>query len=473
MPIKLAILFTFLFYRTVHAQNTFEKIIDTLGCASASCIQETFDNGYVFCGTSTYGGNDVIVVKLDSFGTIEWAKVYGGPGMEGATHIEQTPDSGYMVNAIYDVGLNSKCWLLRLDINGDTLWTQTYSAGTGSTTPSSTNSMASYNSTIYAMTGHFISQPIANISSYFNSVIGNGFPLGNKVYNYSAFGTEAYAINYTFDGGFIISAAYGTTSSLNDFYLIRTNAFGDTLWTKTYDNSQNDAGMAVQQTADSGFIVAGYTRYTISVNNIYLIKTDSNGDTLWTRQITDTITANAKSVHQTSDGGYIIVGVVAVPPTNTGNIYLIRTDSNGDTLWTRQYGDSLPDLGYFVRQTVDGGYIVSGTGAKGGAYGAYVIKTDSLGILNSGTGLTEVNNPFFFDFYPNPTSGIFYFRVNGVSGQNAFITFYNMIGQHVFSSGVISNTAVQVDLTGIPDGMYAVSLRTNTNTYTKKIILQH
>lgn len=85
-------------------QITFEKIIDTLGCVSANCIQETFDGGYVFGGTTSLGGNDVIIVKLDSAGTIDWVKIYSGPSMEGATYIEQTPDSGYMVNAIYDVG---------------------------------------------------------------------------------------------------------------------------------------------------------------------------------------------------------------------------------------------------------------------------------------------------------------------------------------------------------------------------------
>jgi len=111
-----------------------------LACASAHCVQETFDGGYVFCGKSDLGGNDVIIVKLDSIGTIEWARVYGGPSIEAASYIEQTPDSGYIVNALYDGGgLNAKSWLLRLDVNGDTLWTQTLSAGFGSTIVNNAN----------------------------------------------------------------------------------------------------------------------------------------------------------------------------------------------------------------------------------------------------------------------------------------------------------------------------------------------
>ena len=90
------------------SQNTFEKVIDTLGSAGALCIQETFDGGYVYCGTSSLNGNDVMIVKLDSIGIIEWVKTYSGPGIEGAMYMEQLTDSGYMVNAVYDAGLFSK-----------------------------------------------------------------------------------------------------------------------------------------------------------------------------------------------------------------------------------------------------------------------------------------------------------------------------------------------------------------------------
>ena len=71
----------------VQAQNTFEKIIDTLGSAEAYSIQETFDGGYVFTGTNSVNGGEVLVTKLDSIGTIEWVKTFDGPGAEGGTYI--------------------------------------------------------------------------------------------------------------------------------------------------------------------------------------------------------------------------------------------------------------------------------------------------------------------------------------------------------------------------------------------------
>ncbi len=72
---------------TIAQPNTFEKIIDTLGCYYASCIKETFDGGYIIAGSSWYMNNDVAIVKLDSLGKIEWAKTYDGGGMDGALRV--------------------------------------------------------------------------------------------------------------------------------------------------------------------------------------------------------------------------------------------------------------------------------------------------------------------------------------------------------------------------------------------------
>ncbi|HPA31209.1 MAG TPA: hypothetical protein PLV14_06380, partial [Bacteroidia bacterium] len=154
---KIALFITFLFCNTtLFAQNTFEKIIDTLGSGGANCIQETYDGGYIYGGVCSLNGNDAIIVKLDSIGTIEWVKTYSGPSIEGVLYLEQIPDSGYMVNALYDGGANSKSWLLRLDANGDTLWTKTFSVGIGPTLPPQQNSMASVNNVIYGLSGYYI-----------------------------------------------------------------------------------------------------------------------------------------------------------------------------------------------------------------------------------------------------------------------------------------------------------------------------
>ncbi|HNL33753.1 MAG TPA: hypothetical protein PKM53_03385, partial [Bacteroidia bacterium] len=360
--IKIILIIVLLSSLKAKAQNTFEKIIDTLGSAGAYSIQETFDGGYVFCGGSIYNGNDVCIVKLDSAGTIEWAKIYSGPSMEGANYIEQTPDSGYMVNAVYDIGVPfARSWLLRLDANGDTLWTKVLSGGTGATIPSMVNSMASVNNAIYGLTGYFEQDTMPIVPRvFFIAVLSNGLVAANKTYNYSStLSSDARAIDKTYDNGFIMAGAGATSSQYGDIYVIRTNAYGDTLWTRTYDKSTSDAAMDVKQTTDSNFIIAAITYdTTVYKNNIYLIKTDAAGDTLWTKKYFYPLHQVVYSIDQTTDGGYIMTG--NTDNSNGRSLYLIKTNATGDTLWTRTYNPNIDNYGYFVRQTKDGGFIICG-----------------------------------------------------------------------------------------------------------------
>jgi len=444
--------------------NTFEKIIDTLGCELAACIQQTFDGGYVFCGKSSFGGNDAIIVKLDSMGTIEWAKVYSGPGIEAASYIEQTPDSGFMVNALYDGGLS---WLLRLDPDGDTLWTKTYSVGTGATYVNLGNSMASLNNSIYGLTGYLSPQPVNY--AYLISAMSNGFQLSNKIYNTSIYSTGSYAIEKTFSGGFIISAWYGTSLLSQDFYLLLTDALGDTIWTRTYDYSQGDIGKDIKQTSDSGFIIAGVTWNNLTFNyNIYLIKTDADGDTLWTKLYSNPNEQGIYSIANANDGGFIIVGV---SPNGTLNpdVYLIKTDQKGDTIWTKFYGGPSSDQGFFVMPTIDNGYIIGGTGCINNKCGAYIIKTDSLGVVHSGTGIAELNNPFEFSVFPNPSSGGISFRCRGLPPSGAQLHVINITGQTVYSQKIFNGTHHQE--LSLPSGIYVVLLTFNHKKIPLRIII--
>jgi len=467
--IKIILIIVLLSSLKAKAQNTFEKIIDTLGSAGAYSIQETFDGGYVFCGGSIYNGNDVCIVKLDSAGTIEWAKIYSGPSMEGANYIEQTPDSGYMVNAVYDIGVPfARSWLLRLDANGDTLWTKVLSGGTGATIPSMVNSMASVNNAIYGLTGYFEQDTMPIVPRvFFIAVLSNGLVAANKTYNYSStLSSDARAIDKTYDNGFIMAGAGATSSQYSDIYVIRTNGYGDTLWTRTYDKSTSDAAMDVKQTTDSGFIVVSIIYDTIVYKyNIYLIKTDTAGDTIWTKQYFSQYEQVIYSVQQTIDNGYIMTGY-----SNTAvgrSLYLIKTDYTGNTLWTRRYNPNINNYGYFVRQTKDGGFIICGATSTG----SYIIKTDSLGMVGNGTGIAEVNNPFDFSVYPNPSSGNFTFEVKGIPRKNANLKIYNVLNQTVYTGTLSSYKKESVDLHHLPNGIYIATLYYGARTVSEKVII--
>lgn len=154
-------------------------------------------------------------------------------------------------------------------------------------------------------------------------------------------------------------------------------------WTRTFGGPQDDIGRCVQQTRDGGYIMVGTTDCISEVEGyIFLVRTDANGDTLWTRIFGRNGTEIGASVQETQDGGYIICGSTMPVGSAQQDVYLIKTDANGDTLWTRNYGEfGWCEQGYSVRETSEGGYIIAGRCAPPVQYDwVYLIKTDDLGI---------------------------------------------------------------------------------------------
>ena len=309
-----------------------------------------------------------------------WTKVYGGEYNESAFSVQQTTDGGYIVAGYsYTFGPgNYDVWLLKTEADGDTAWSCTYGDTRGD-----------YGYSVRQTTdGGYIIAGWTETSGngddvYLLKTDGDGNLIWTRTYGGSSH-EDARSLDLTADGGYILA---GRTSSFgngnNDFYLIKTDAEGNTVWTRTYGGGQDDYCWSVQQTTDGGYILAGYSESFGGGNGVaWLIKTDANGDTLWTRIYEGERGAMARSVQQTTDGGYIVGGYTD-PWGGTSDIYLIKIDPNGQTGWTRTHGGSNDDYGHCVQETADGGYIVTGYTWSFGAgwYDMCLLRTDAKGKL--------------------------------------------------------------------------------------------
>lgn len=180
----------------------------------------------------------------------------------------------------------------------------------------------------------------------------------------------------------IIGTTDQTGNGMNDIWLIKTDENGNMLWDKTFGGNQNDFSIMGQQTADGGFIIAGTTEsFGNGMRDFWLIKTDADGNEEWNQTYGTAENDRTQYVEQTSDGGYVVTGGTGNFENNNQDVWLIKTDENGNLEWQQTYGGNGNEKTYTVHQETDGNYILAGlTSSYGnGMYDAYLIKTDSLG----------------------------------------------------------------------------------------------
>jgi hypothetical protein len=364
----------------------------------AYSIQQTYDSGFVVAGKSqstdmdvhgNHGADDFWIVKLDKDGDTLWTKCLGGSSDDIAQSIQQTFDSGYIVagyswSADGDVHGNhgtADYWVVKLKNNGDTLWTKTYG---GLDLDLAYSIQQTYDSG-FVLAGETVSQDGDVHGSHGGSdfwvvkIDINGDTLWTKTLGGSG-NDYAKSIQQTYDSGYVVTGyvasndgdVHGNHGAF-DFWIVKLNSTGDTLWTKTCGGTDWDIAYSIQQTYDSGYVVTGYVASNdgdVHGNHggydFWVVKLDSDGDTLWTKTLGGSDTDVAYSIHQTSDSGYIVAGysrsIDADVHGNQGNsdFWVVKLNSMGDTLWTKTVGGSNDEWAWSVQQTFDKTYIVAG-----------------------------------------------------------------------------------------------------------------
>lgn len=195
---------------------------------------------------------------------------------------------------------------------------------------------------------------------------------------------EAYSIALTPDGGYVLagsSDSFGKTSNTR-LYVVKTDADGDCVWTRTFGENKYSMAASVINALDKGYIVCGSTNSLGSgKQDVLLMKLDSEGNTLWVKTYGGKLDDIGNRVISTKDKGYAIIGSSDSFGLGNQDIYMIKTDADGDCVWSKTYGGLGMDQGVTIINSDDSGYVIGAT-SESFSYGStdlLVISVDALG----------------------------------------------------------------------------------------------
>ncbi len=299
--------------------------------------------GYALAGwTESEGAGswDFWLLKTDEDGNELWSATYGGERSELCYSIKQDCQGGYSLAGYSRTfgASEQNAWLVKTDDEGNLQWTQNYGGG--------------------------------NIAS-----------------------AEFWSHVRTSDDGYALCGQHRELNQgQNDYmdgqvYVVKTDGEGDEIWSRTFGGAEPDLGTDIVETEDGGFVIAGARHDRdegVSDSDYYLIKVDEDGDLLWSR----TYGLNGRmrdevcySLQVCADGGFILTGKAINPEGENDehyDVWLVRTDENGQLLWSQYYGGNANDCGSGVILTGDGGYASAGTSQpfQGGRENAFLIKIE-------------------------------------------------------------------------------------------------
>jgi hypothetical protein len=452
-------------------QTLFEKIYGGKGDQFGFGVAIT-PGGYAVAAHTALPGSLITnawILYLNEEGDTLWTRTFGGTGIDDVRSVIFTADSSLVACGTYshEAPFKTDFYLLKLNLEGDTLWTRTLFS-----------SLNAYGYSVAPATDGYILCGYADVGKSTPRMMlartnESGDTLWTRLFG-DPLASAGFSAIQTNDLGFI---ACGYIDNYNpdwdrNTYVVKTDGNGDTLWTRSFQNFGYDVSWCISETSDHGFILTGYRNFMGTIGtNLAVMRLNEDGELMWEKNYGQSGLDIGYSGMQTQDGGFIFCGQSNEQGSEYQGLYLVRTDAQGDSLWTRLIGDYPKNVGSCVRETADEGLIVAGgtnSQAADGLYDVYLIRTNPDGTITSS--ISEGTKKTGLTLYPNPTEGTFTLcsAVPVVS-----IEIIDITGKYVkpVTSSVIRPSVIRLSLPSSCSGLYFVRTTTLQGTAVNKLFV--
>jgi hypothetical protein len=464
---------------TAHAQpdSLWSRTYGGIDNETCKSVQQTTDGGYILAGyieSSPPSDMDIWLIKTDANGDSLWSRTFGGDNRDECLFFHQTLDGGYAFGgATESFGAGDwDFWLVKTDANGDSLWSKTY----GGVNSERCYSLLQTTDEGYLLAGYTDSFGAGNDDIWLLRTNANGDSLWSRTFGGSQDDVCA-SLHQTLDGGYVLvgsTESYG--SGEGDIWLVKADTNGDSLWSRTFGGGSDETGYQVQQTPDSGYFIAGATRsFGSGWFDAWIVKTDASGDSIWSRTFGGSEADFLPAMRQTMDGGYVLAGMSFSFRIGLSNFWAVKTNVDGDSLWSLILGGSSSDACFSVQQSSDGSFMLAGGSYSYGAGHSdfWIVKTGPDPVDAVDKGFTPLPEATDLSAYPNPFNSELTLTVTGF-GRDVRISLHNLLGQEVdvIHDGVLADNRIHYSAPAdLASGLYFVRAKDERHVLTEKVVL--